>query len=444
MTGGVIDEKPLLLKVRYPLTGSLFTEPLERDLPDFVLTKAFVVHPLSFGFGYNQKPFKELIAPIHMSRDRILKQPPSTKEEIFRDFQKQTNGELKLVNKAVLDSQSGIFGEVVKRALASFFSGQGLVGMSMPVRIFEPRSTLQRIADNMCYITSALKKADKEKDMVERAKLCIAGMTSGICMSPGQMKPFNPYLGETYEATYSDGSELYMEHTSHHPPISNFLIKTTIGLTVSGRFEHVPDMSTNEMEIIYRGPFNIEFSDGSRSTMFYPTAVQSGIVFGSRMLKFAKKICYIDETTHIKGYLELGKVPESGKFKHKRVDILSGEIYKYDPSKHKGYGENYKSVYDAFKGKDKISTLSTGQGSIFESLEFDQVEYWNFDTAVIERATPVENPLPSDYRFREDLVWLEYRDKDQAQKWKLKLEEIQRWDRGLRQEAEKKRKKNKN
>lgn len=438
-----MEEKKIKLKGLYPTTGSLFVNPLEEGLPVFVLTKEFVVHPLSFGFGYNQKPFKELIPPVHMSRERIEKQPPSRKEDIFRDFQKQTNGELKLINKTVLDSQSGIFGEVVKRALASFFSGQGLVGMSMPVRIFEPRSTLQRIADNMCYITTTLRKADGEKNTIERAKLCMAGMTSGICMSPGQMKPFNPYLGETYEATYPDGSELFMEHTSHHPPISNFLIKTVYGATVSGRFEHVPDMSTNEMELIYRGPFNIQFSDGSKSTMFYPTGVQAGIVFGSRMLKFAKKICYIDEANHIKGYLELGKVPETGKFKHKRVDIFSGEIYQYDPSKHKGYGENYKGVYDAFKGKDKINTLSTGQGSIFESLEFDQIEYWNFDTAVIERATPVENPLPSDYRFREDLIWLEYGDKDQAQKWKLKLEEIQRWDRSLRQEAEKKRKKNK-
>ena len=36
------------------------------------------------------------------------------------------------------------------------------------------------------------------------------------------MKPFNPILGETLQAELPDGSEIYCEHTSHHPPVSNF------------------------------------------------------------------------------------------------------------------------------------------------------------------------------------------------------------------------------
>jgi hypothetical protein len=31
-------------------------------------------------------------------------------------------------------------------------------------------------------------------------------------------------LGETYEAEFEDGTKVYCEHTSHHPPISNYLI----------------------------------------------------------------------------------------------------------------------------------------------------------------------------------------------------------------------------
>ena len=90
-------------------------------------------------------------------------------------------------------------------------------------------------------------------------------------MSPSQRKPFNPYLGETMEAVYSDGSRLYMEHTSHHPPISNFYIDTAYGAIISGRFEQVAEIGSNKLEIVYRGPFNIEFTDGHKVTMFYPT-----------------------------------------------------------------------------------------------------------------------------------------------------------------------------
>jgi hypothetical protein len=38
------------------------------------------------------------------------------------------------------------------------------------------------------------------------------------------MKPFNPILGETYQGNFDDGTEVYCEHTSHHPPITNFFM----------------------------------------------------------------------------------------------------------------------------------------------------------------------------------------------------------------------------
>lgn len=35
-------------------------------------------------------------------------------------------------------------------------------------------------------------------------------------------KPFNPILGETFQAVLSDGSKVFLEQISHHPPISAF------------------------------------------------------------------------------------------------------------------------------------------------------------------------------------------------------------------------------
>jgi hypothetical protein len=31
-------------------------------------------------------------------------------------------------------------------------------------------------------------------------------------------------LGETLQAEYNDGSKVYVEQTSHHPPVSSFLL----------------------------------------------------------------------------------------------------------------------------------------------------------------------------------------------------------------------------
>lgn len=435
---------PLTIKVsNYPKTGSYFLQPLESGLAPNQLAQLLFSHPLSFAFGYTQKPFKNLLMPVFMSLEQLRKQPPTTKEELFRDQKLTSDGELKLINKEIIESQSGILGDVIKKAMKAIFTGQGLVGMSLPIKIFEARSTLQRISDNMCYITTYLKRANQTTDPLERAKLCLTCLISGISMSGSQKKPFNPYLGETLESEFSDGSKMYMEHTSHHPPVSNFYIDCSYGAKVSGRFEQVADMSMNSMDIIYRGPLNIEFADGHKITMFYPWAHTSGVVFGSRCFRFDKRGCYVDTRNNIKGYFEMGEILKGGRHKSKRCDTFSGEIYTYDPSKHKAYGENFKNVQDSFKAKDKVKQLCTIDGSVFDAVDFSGAQYWDFDSHRVERALPIEHPLPSDFRFREDIAWLEHGNKEQAQEWKLKLEEIQRWDRGLRQEAEKKRKKGK-
>ena len=38
-------------------------------------------------------------------------------------------------------------------------------------------------------------------------------------------KPFNPLLGETMQGQFPDGTKFFCEHTSHHPPITNFLLE---------------------------------------------------------------------------------------------------------------------------------------------------------------------------------------------------------------------------
>ncbi len=44
-------------------------------------------------------------------------------------------------------------------------------------------------------------------------------------MSASSEKPFNPLLGETYQGEFpQDGTQICCEHTSHHPPVTNFLL----------------------------------------------------------------------------------------------------------------------------------------------------------------------------------------------------------------------------
>lgn len=48
---------------------------------------------------------------------------------------------------------------------------------------------------------------------------------------------------------------------------------------------------------------------------------------------------------------------------------------------------------------------------------------WNINKDIPTFLLHSLNPLPSDWRFREDLIWLSYNDFPKCEKWKLRLEE---------------------
>jgi len=89
-------------------------------------------------------------------------------------------------------------------------------------------------------------------------------------------KPFNPILGETYEGYLHSSSQsskliskpdydssifkVYVEQTSHHPPISNFLVENKI-VRIYGHYELQGSTSTNSYNIKNQGPCTVHFKD---------------------------------------------------------------------------------------------------------------------------------------------------------------------------------------
>lgn len=115
-----------------------------------------------------------------------------------------------------------------------------MVAVSLPVRMFEKRSTLERIIDLWCTGPLYLKKSALESSSpLERMKYVITFVVSGMHMVASQRKPFNPIIGETFEGLWPDGSHIFVEHVSHHPPISCFLVENVDGLyTFEGSYEY--------------------------------------------------------------------------------------------------------------------------------------------------------------------------------------------------------------
>lgn len=122
-----------------------------------------------------------------------------------------------------------------------------------------------------------------------------------------------------------------------------------------------------------------------------------------------------------------------------RTDIIKGKIYQYDPNyTHPELpilDEKYKHQW---KMQDLVKEVCQIEGSWIKNLvingqevlyPFYFIQIWNIDKMQPNVHTPIQNPLPSDPRFREDLIWLRYNNIEQADRWKVLLEMVQRHDR---------------
>ena len=181
-------------------------------------------------------------------------------------------------------------------------------------------------------------------------------------MSCGQNKPFNPILGETLQGHFADGTKFYCEHTSHHPPISNFMIEDADGLyTLSGYYEITGKMGANNFISGLRGPNDLIFKDGQHIRFGFPSYRLGGTVMGERSIEAIGSCIYEDLTNNNKAVLLMNTFKKTGWIRSTTVgckDEINGIIYKAtklvdskDAIK-KNYGKEIEHVYDLCYLKD--------------------------------------------------------------------------------------------
>ncbi|KAL6644146.1 hypothetical protein ACP70R_018912 [Stipagrostis hirtigluma subsp. patula] len=101
--------------------------------------------------------------------------------------------------------------------------GKDLSGVCLPVYFNEPLSSLQKCFEDLeySYLVDHALQWGKQGDSLMRILHVAAFAVSGYASTEGrQCKPFNPLLGETYEADYPDkGLRFFSEKVSHHPMV---------------------------------------------------------------------------------------------------------------------------------------------------------------------------------------------------------------------------------
>lgn len=413
--------------------------PLDGDDP-LIYSNEVSVPPYSF-LDESTKYSKKAPPPTYIPYSELSKPKPTKKKDILFGLELNKNGVLQCTDKEMLEKSKGVVAYVVKQIAKNIFTGLGVVAISLPVRIFEPRSALERVLDGFSFAPKFLNEACKQSDPIARFKLVVAFAISGIYMRANTRKPFNPLLGETLEGKYSDGTNIYMEHTSHHPPISNYMIEgpKATNYKFYGANEFVGNIKSagNILNILFKGPNTVEFPNGEKVIFTNQISKVKGLMYGDKLIFMEGNLEVVDEENGLKAFIFM----EPKKWEVYETDdqnAFEGIIYEYDPSlAQKSPPDKVSSIKDC---TDKICDV---YGSWLENLVIDDTEYWNIDTCKPYRIQFPKVALPSDARFREDLIWLHNKDEDIAQEWKSLLEVQQRTDRKNRQTAEKKRKKEK-
>ncbi|XP_074576443.1 oxysterol-binding protein-related protein 1D-like isoform X1 [Curcuma longa] len=101
--------------------------------------------------------------------------------------------------------------------------GKDLSGVCLPVYFNEPLSSLQKCFEDLeySYLVDRALEWGRQGNSLMRILHIAAFAVSGYASTEGrQCKPFNPLLGETYEADYPDkGLRFFSEKVSHHPMV---------------------------------------------------------------------------------------------------------------------------------------------------------------------------------------------------------------------------------
>ncbi|KAK6775645.1 hypothetical protein RDI58_026646 [Solanum bulbocastanum] len=310
--------------------------------------------------------------------------------------------------------------------------GKDLTKVCLPVYFNEPLSSLQKSFEDLeySYLLDRASEWGRRGDRLMRILNVAAFAVSAYASTEGRIcKPFNPLLGETYEAEYLDkGLRFFSEKVSHHPMIIACHCEGT-GWKFSGDSNLKSKFWGRSIQLDPVGILTLEFDDGEIFQWSKVTTSIYNLILGklycdhygtmriqgnrnySCKLKF-KEQSIIDRNPHqVQGIVQ----DRSGK----TVATLFG---KWDESMHYVNGD-----FSSGKGFDSLSEAHLLWKRSKPPKDPTRYNLTRFAITMNELIPGLKDKLPpTDSRLRPDQRCLENGEYDRANSEKLRLEERQR------------------
>ena len=343
---------------------------------------------------------------------------------------------LVLIDKEMTKKFKGIIGDILKQLFKAIFGHK----ISLNVKLFEPKSILQTITDYWCFIPKFFPMALNENlNPVNRMKIIMSFGVSGLYLNAKQLKPFNPLITETFQGIFENETktEVYLEQISNYPTISRFYIKD-INFIMSGYYDLSVEMESlgSKITALTKGYAKIDFVNINESIIYIlPQAkILNAISEEDRSAYYISVMIFYDIKNNLKGVIQFGK-------DKKCIHNIKGIIFDYKFNNSKIDYENDRekmNKLDLDNLNKNYNIKAKLNGSWLKEVIIDNEKFWDIDIDIPYWIKPVQKCLPSDCRFREDLIWLFRsfycaKNEDErlkyehlAQEWKLIIEKLQR------------------
>ena len=413
-------------------------------------------HPYSFCTGHRKWGYEngklKSPSPVFIDNEEWCKSKDLSKEEVLKGILIKEDVGLLLVDPLVCNKFSGMLGDLIKQILKVVFGHK----ISLNVKLFQPLSLSQTLLNYFSFIPKyILPCVNNDISPLDRMKYVISFGISGLYMNAMQLKPFNPLISETFQGIFDiedkeNKIEVYSEQTSNYPTLTRYYILNKM-FKMYGFFDLSLETHNfgNRITCFTKGINTIDFFNiNEKINLSIPSSqIVNAIAKDDRSAHYLGVMIFYDIKNNLRAFVQFAKDP-------KHISQIKGFIFKYN------FPENYKFNFDKeyemfnkidmnnltknnniFTQNDILSTIS---GSWLNQLYFDGVKYWDIDEDIPTYIKPVYNCLPSDSRFREDLIWLYrsfFKSKNEeerlyyeklAQNWKLMIEKVQREERTLK------------
>ncbi|GJQ08234.1 hypothetical protein GpartN1_g25.t1 [Galdieria partita] len=360
------------------------------------------------------------IRELRKSQQQRDKERDDSPSNLRREYKRHPNahssvGGMTCHDENRIKAQRSVVFELIKQVGKNVIMGRDLLYVTFPIKCCAPESALQRFAHAASYAPSFLRKAAQQvDDPLERFKWVLAFYIAGMHCTCVVMKPLNPLLGETYQAQLDSETMVYVEQSSHHPPVTQVLV-TGPGYRFYSWVTYSAHFRYNHIKLIHTGFRAVYFDDGTQIIWDNPFDIFNGVFWGSYYQETLGQIHFKDDKNGLYLTLPLGNV------KNRPSDYFQATIMSLG------------SAHQKKKAKDSLPVAEV-RGSWLGYLEVNGECYWSL--AHDEKAYPTSVDkrylLASDSTFRQDLLYLEKGDIETAQQKKIELEEQQRSERKWR------------